>query len=525
MKEFKNIVGLTLVGLVVLTALSCGGGVGEAPPVSLPTPVTGRILISSPDESGMITITGETGSVDASSTVLAINENAEIGFYDHVLGVFLGTAYADDDNNCPGSWSGIAYSCATSDTGGAFEMQIAGAIGDDIVIVLVDSEGNETSERITKEIPEGVFPTGEIPVGVARYPGDAGKLLLLLKGGTESGSTVYNSIVEFDLSAWQQGATHEMEGYSDAAILEVGTSYTAVADVASTGLSSAFIYENGSFDTAQSSLVNITSNQAGTPLTINDMIFASSVNNDILIMSVSSKDTIFAVYNYLENGYSQYQPQNSSYSSVSGIAISEGTVPVGTNATMNVIASLERYVGNSGSSEVYLQFYKDDTFLAPDGPHFTPTSVVGGVKLSISGEAEVKFMDDAGHLIVTDVDGNNVYKFTLQSVGEEGVVEPEFEVTQSWALGSSSYSFLSGPQYIEGVDYNSKNYILVTSKNNNASHLDTLLKIDVDGNMSDTGFNLGLTPTGIVYDGSQYVYAICATSHSLVRINTSSLFE
>ena len=64
--------------LMALILWGCGSGSVSAPPVSLPAPVTGRITVSSPDESGEVTVVGEEGSVSNSAYVMAINEEQDV---------------------------------------------------------------------------------------------------------------------------------------------------------------------------------------------------------------------------------------------------------------------------------------------------------------------------------------------------------------------------------------------------------------------------------------------------------------
>src|SRR5579885_2178385 len=81
-------------GISSILVLFCLGGYGcstgaSAPPVSLPAPVTGRLTVSSPDETtGVALVSGDDGTVTTGSLVQATNESKTSALLIPVLDLF-----------------------------------------------------------------------------------------------------------------------------------------------------------------------------------------------------------------------------------------------------------------------------------------------------------------------------------------------------------------------------------------------------------------------------------------------------
>ena len=145
--------------ILMATAAGCGGttavGAATAPPVDLPAPVVGRIDVGTPDATGKSTITGTPGAVEADTIVMAINENLEVASaLWKVTDALFPAAYAQ---SLPSVCSETGHACTTSASDGSFELQIDASIGDSIIIVLLDEEGQR---RVVAETAV-VAPVGD----------------------------------------------------------------------------------------------------------------------------------------------------------------------------------------------------------------------------------------------------------------------------------------------------------------------------------------------------------------------------
>jgi hypothetical protein len=151
---FKNTIRIFVTMLLIATFTSCGGA-SSAPPVDLPAPITGRVTISNPDSSGNVTITGTAGAVDAGAMVMAVNEETAGTVSAMILNMLVKSAYAE--TSFPVLCDEEGYSCAVADDDGAFEMTLAAAFGDSIVIGIIDEDTGEfISEIIRRAVGEAV---------------------------------------------------------------------------------------------------------------------------------------------------------------------------------------------------------------------------------------------------------------------------------------------------------------------------------------------------------------------------------
>jgi hypothetical protein len=137
--------------LLTIAVMSCCAK-ASAPPVDLPAPVTGQIDVGAPDAEGKATITGNEGAVTGGSTVLAINESAVEASLWQVTDFLFSKAYAQ---TFPGVCDLEGRACAEAEADGSFTMQIDAVVGDQIILVLISSDGEEISERVTVSVPAG----------------------------------------------------------------------------------------------------------------------------------------------------------------------------------------------------------------------------------------------------------------------------------------------------------------------------------------------------------------------------------
>jgi hypothetical protein len=149
--DTKKIYWLLFLVMTCLIA-ACGSTQSYAPPVDLPAPITGRVTISDPDAEGNVTVRGSAGAVEASSVVLAVNENLAGGTsaIQKVVGLFVGDAMAQ--GSFPATCHELGHACAWSEDDGSFELEIPAEVGDPIVLGLIDPDTGEYISELLRRV-------------------------------------------------------------------------------------------------------------------------------------------------------------------------------------------------------------------------------------------------------------------------------------------------------------------------------------------------------------------------------------
>lgn len=140
---------------IIMMLLSVGCGSATAPPVDLPAPITGRIDVSSPDGDGNVTVTGDEEAVTGGQIVMVVNENEAGAVSWMILNLIVPSAYAQ---TFPSICDDAGHACTESADDGSFQVIIPAAVGDVLVIGLIDSEGNRISDTISLTVPESGTP-------------------------------------------------------------------------------------------------------------------------------------------------------------------------------------------------------------------------------------------------------------------------------------------------------------------------------------------------------------------------------
>ena len=120
MKARKRIF-ILMNAVLIFFWLGCSGTVSSisAPPVDMPAPITGRVDVSSPDASGMVTVKGTAGAVPAGSLVMAVNEGVSSAKMLRIMNFFVSDAYAQDAS-FPAICNETGHACALADVDGSF---------------------------------------------------------------------------------------------------------------------------------------------------------------------------------------------------------------------------------------------------------------------------------------------------------------------------------------------------------------------------------------------------------------------
>jgi len=190
----------------------------SAPPVDLPTPITGRILVTSPNERGEVFVIGEEGAVGANSVVLIMKE-AVVEEPRSFLNLLVRSAYAEvggGGGGGPKEFSPICYKplnkCVRADEFGAFRASVMGTIRGRLKIVQILSSGDKNNINpkfgvaLIKHIPMYMHPVPRKPSDAKiLYTNDGNfELIALLEGGKKpGGGLIQNAITSLEPSTME----------------------------------------------------------------------------------------------------------------------------------------------------------------------------------------------------------------------------------------------------------------------------------------------------------------------------------
>jgi hypothetical protein len=155
MKTRKTALLGTLITMMIL-AVGCGSA--SAPPVDLPAPITGRIDVSSPDANGDVTVTGTEGAVTGGAIVLVVNEDEAGSASMMIYDMLVPSAYAQ---TFPAICEEVWRACTEAAEDGSFQVVIPAAVGDTLVIGLINDEGEWRSDTIRVVVPASGTPDPE----------------------------------------------------------------------------------------------------------------------------------------------------------------------------------------------------------------------------------------------------------------------------------------------------------------------------------------------------------------------------
>lgn len=516
----KKIMGISATLFFLLVVTSCGGV--SAPPVSLPSPVTGRIVVSSPDASGNISVTGEDGSVSGGSTVMVVNTTtSSFNWPEKFLNILVSDAYAA--NTFPSICSETGHACALADANGAFEVSIPGSIGDGIAVVLIDATtGEELSDRLTRTVPDDLTPLSGGPVSLA-LDSVAGQLAILLQGD----STNINKLQIADLSPWSLNSTLVDVGGAGGKQLAVGPVRAIATNIDSTnGANSLYIADI----TSDLNLLAFT-NFSLSNITPADMLLAlfdvgGQSTNYIVLANDTSTPSLFL----LPNDGAMDPTDQFTVDFGQGIehqgteVVAAGTVS-GDASPIPLIAivSRSRLTNGTGEADTNIILYRrsaietllssgllplfDDTVKLPAG------AVVG----------DVQIID--GHVIVTDRSNDAIYIYTLTFSGNaiQFDLNPVV-ITSTEIVAPEKINVIQDVSGFLAI-------IFITLENGTDTRTDTVLTLIPDAFpiLTDTTFQqkiteVGLGPTDLVYDfANNFLYVSCFKSKNIARLPIADL--
>lgn len=141
---------------MIVAALLGACGSASAPPIDLPAPITGRVDVSSPDDSGNVTVTGTEGAVTGGALVMVVNEGEAESAGIKLMDYLIPSAYAVE---YPETCSVVGHACAYAEDDGSFVVVIAASAEDPLTIGLIyPYNGAWRSEQIQLTVPTPAEP-------------------------------------------------------------------------------------------------------------------------------------------------------------------------------------------------------------------------------------------------------------------------------------------------------------------------------------------------------------------------------
>ncbi len=537
----------------------------SAPPVDLPTPITGRIIVTSPDDRGDVFIIGEEGSVAANSVVLIMREAGGGEPLRSLLNLFIRSAHADD----PKEFSAICYEplnkCVRANEFGAFKTSIKGAKPKDrLKIAQILSSGSKDDEEpkignsVIKDVPMNMKPYHELnPVGVGLFNNEA---LILLRGNFSSlGKLRDNAVDRRDAMTLEEIKYSSMKGgKKDATELLLTGSQFVFRDTPGTKsniyASPLSVIEDFTFFDKGYNKTLPSHSYIGTSL-----IEAPTNNDDIsfeVVLSIGPDGSIVGIpldfiddngnkiiYDFVEFQFSFSQYEKGTVSTkIINRGNCEGEDVVGVIHKVTDADSSKRYVLSLVSSNHF-----DVDYTKNPGQVKLDTLPIPTHLNNLNNPTDIAFInnDDRCEIVITDSGQKNpkiaIYKYS-KTTDNPGKIT--FELDEATSLGISEYHNVSfQPQEVlisEPVQV--KNYngylIFVTAtdpyrdlygKNGIDSDIVFTLALSDDDWKIVSANDVGFTPSGMAYqplpnDHTGALFVTSYDSQTITRIPLEELY-
>lgn len=151
----KRILGVLLIALTLFQQ-ACGSASG-APPLSIPAPAPAKIRVTSPDDNGLVTVTGSADAVPGNNIVRVTNLTASgMTPLKLVLEFFIRSAWAQ----------AVTEVETTAAADGSFSLQIGAAVGDTLRLIFIDPSTGEESDPTDFTVPENSPPIAFSPAAI-----------------------------------------------------------------------------------------------------------------------------------------------------------------------------------------------------------------------------------------------------------------------------------------------------------------------------------------------------------------------
>jgi len=474
----------------------------SAPPVSLPAPVTGRLTVSSPDETGAALVVGDDGSVAAGSLVHGVNETqatASLIDLSDVVAVLDVFPAAEAQAALPAICSSAFHACAIADAAGSFEIQLQASDDDAIGVEVLDTvTGIRISERTHHNVPHNVrfFVRPVLGVGLLENSATDDHKLYALMGNTPAEARGLVSIVDLPTR------TRTVVAFD-------GTHPTAMTVQRETHLA-AVLDGDGNFIAK----VDLTTNNFDAPTKITiaaprDLILNGG-GNSLFVGTANDAAVIRKI------DFGPFTPAGNIVNAdlqalIPGITnIATGSLdvtPFTTTLTFDLVAFAGLYsVGGVDTPAVGLL----------DG---TTMSLIALTPLPAGAVAhDVAFFVTQNKLLVTDTGNNQILVYNFSTDHPLGTTS---SLTLEGSVADPN-GFVVTPRDI--VVDPAAQLAFITAKNGNETRPDTVLTLDLATEQLVDISPIGLGPTGLVYDfASDELFVSTFKSRSITNLGLAEL--
>jgi DNA-binding beta-propeller fold protein YncE len=482
-----------------LSATSGCSSVGaSAPPISLPAPVTGRMTVSSPDESGVALIVGDEGAVPAGALVHAVNNSKDTVAFRVLEKTLLGWVATAQAQAFPEICTRAFHACTLADATGSFELSVQAALDEEIIVEILDpSTGARISDQFHHAVPSNVRffqrPINALGLLVNTITGDHTLYALMphADGGTRGLVSVVNvdteerTVVDFD---GPNPTRMVVESASrTAAVLDPSGEFIAKVDLTTNNFDSPF---KASLAAPRDMILNTT----GSTL---------YVTTGETIDSGTSDDARFIrSFNYSTGA--EGDPIRISFlqAAIPGATHLETlAIDLRTFTDGAIVFDIAAFVGMysvDGDPTPAVGLFDADTMTFLTAIPLANGTLPEDVALSRSSD----------QILVTDAGNDRIYLFDFTYIGGVATITPAGSVDDPAGLIENPKDILTLPE---------QPFAFVTAKNGTDDRPDTVLTIVLDPPVAVVDINpIGLTPSDAVIDPlAQAVFFATLKSHSI----------
>lgn len=487
---------LVTVGLLATLVIgACTKSGADAPMVTLPAPVTGKITISEPDEEGAVTITGDAGAVTADVTVMAINRDTadETGLLDGLAPNWLvSEAWAQ---SFPDVCERTGRGCALADGDGAFSMNLIAEEGHEIDFVIIDAtKGTERSERLRRRVLRNLIPFARVPRDVTVIPSTE-EILVLLSGNQNQGTP--GRVVSV-AAASRTRTQYPFSGTAPSRLLYDEGQFL-ILDRADNFLA---LVDEGQRDFENPTQIDL-------PAQPNDM--ALNEQGTVVLVSLQSQTQALARVDLTQQTITDtldLSDQIEGYRHLSTHSLSRGS-----QAGQEIFAALSRF-RNLNTDEMHWGLTLVDQGLA----------VIRGPVVASSASLELVdlgFIDEDFGLLASDSGLDQIFSLVMPEADPANV---EISLNELDLVTADPEDVILNPRAV-AVDL-AENLAFVAAQNNSNDRPDTILTIDLASLEVVDVTPMGLNPGRLYYDQvNQVLHAIGLNSRTVARLPLSALLE
>ncbi|HSA58772.1 MAG TPA: hypothetical protein VLJ37_03730 [bacterium] len=482
-----GLIGLLQTGLFVAGGCSTTGVGASAPPISLPAPVTGRMTITSPDETGAALVVGDEGAVPAGSLVHAFNATQDPAglrvsgnLSASLMSALLSPiSSAQAESSFPEVCGHAFHACAVAGADGSFEITLSAENDQEIVVEILNNDGFQISERLRRPVPRNVRhfvrPVADLGL-LSNIPLSTRKLYALMPRTLDDPNGLVSVV---DLPTGTRTPVPFAGPRPARMAVQTETRQGAIVD------------PDGNFVAK----VDLAINNFDTPVTFpmegpNDVVF-NTTGSEIVVsdtakpvgISVLLQKIDFTVMTDMDE-LTDTDLQVLIPGAVNVETTALDLIPFTTTSTFDLVAFIGTY-------------HVDGVDKPAVGLANTSSMQLLAVTLLPAGTVpeDVAFDRTADRVLVTDSGNDKIFIFDFTTTAP--VVSPVTTLTPAGEIADPE-GFVINPRDL--FVHPDNGFAFVNAKNGNADHPDTVLTVDLTADQVVDINPVGFGPTGLVFD-------------------------